>query len=205
VSPNAIKLSGAIIHDLEGLGALAVETPADVASTIAAAATILDDQLGPGAAEALRHVTVNIGRIEGGLKLNMIAPSCRTGIDLRCPVGVSTDVLLREVEKILQRYQATADVRYAVVNRGEPNHCDPRHPMVEIIQANAERVRGIRPVPSISLGGTDARLWRLAGIPAFIYGPSPNNMGAPDEHVTLDDLFGTVWVHVLSAYDYLTG
>jgi hypothetical protein len=30
-------------------------------------------------------------------------------------------------------------------------------------------------------------------------------MGAPDEHVTLDDLFGTVRVHALSAYDYLAG
>jgi hypothetical protein len=74
-----------------------------------------------------------------------------------------------------------------------------------IIQANAAQARGIRPVPSISLGGTDARLWRLAGIPAYVYGPTPTNMGAPNECVTLDDLFGTVQVHVLSAYDYLAG
>jgi hypothetical protein len=29
-------------------------------------------------------------------------------------------------------------------------------------------------------------------------------MGAPDEYVTLDDLLGTVHVHTLSAFDYLT-
>jgi succinyl-diaminopimelate desuccinylase len=59
-------------------------------------------------------------------------------------------------------------------------------------------------MPGISIGGTDCRIWRAKGIPAYVYGPTPNNMGAPDEFVTLDDLLGTVHVHVLSAFDYLT-
>jgi succinyl-diaminopimelate desuccinylase len=77
--------------------------------------------------------------------------------------------------------------------------------MVRIIAGNAESVRRIRPYPAISIGGTDCRLWRERGVPAYVYGPTPYAMGAPDEHVTLNDLLGTVHVHVLSAYDYLMG
>jgi succinyl-diaminopimelate desuccinylase len=205
VSPNAIIVTAGILRELEDLGALPVATPPDVARRIDAAAAALDAQLGAGAAEALTRVTVSVGMIEGGLKVNLIAPSCRAQIDLRCPVGVPTEVVLSAFERVVQRHCATAEIAYAVINRTEPNHCDPDHPMVRIIQANAERARGIRPVPSIGLGGTDARLWRLAGIPAYVYGPTPRNMGAPDEHVTLDDLFGTARVHALSAYDYLAG
>jgi succinyl-diaminopimelate desuccinylase len=205
VSPNAIAVTSAIVQDLAELGALPVATPPAVAHHLTDAAPVLDEMLGMGAAEALTHVTVSVGTIEGGLKVNLIAPSCCTSIDLRCPVGMSTEDILRAFERVVERYRATADVTYMAINRTEPNHCDPDHPMVGIIQANAEQARGIRPVPSISLGGTDARLWRLAGIPAYVYGPTPFNLGAPDEHVTLDDLFGTVRVHVLSAYDYLAG
>jgi hypothetical protein len=40
------------------------------------------------------------------------------------------------------------------------------------------------PTPVISLGGTDARLWRYKDLPAIVYGPSPTGMGSTDEHVT---------------------
>lgn len=72
-----------------------------------------------------------------------------------------------------------------------------------IIQRNAEAVCGVRPLPNVSLAGTDRHFWRLRGVPAYVYGPTPYNMGAPDEYALIDDLLGTVHVHVLSAYDYL--
>jgi len=64
--------------------------------------------------------------------------------------------------------------------------------------------RRIDPVPVISLGGTDTRLWRYKDIPAIVYGPSPSGMGSTDEHVTVDEFFHVVKCHVLSAYDYLS-
>lgn len=201
VSPNAIKESAALIRDLEELGSIEVETPPEVLEKIEEAREAFDAQLGPNATDVLKKVTVNIGMIDGGTKMNMIAAHCRTEVDIRCPVGVPTEVALQHFEEILGRY---AGASYRVVNRSEPNYCDPNHEMIQIVQRNAEQIRGMRPLPNISLGGTDCRLWRLKGIPAIIYGPTPYNMGSADEYATLDDLFGTVWVHVLSAYDYLT-
>jgi acetylornithine deacetylase/succinyl-diaminopimelate desuccinylase-like protein len=54
------------------------------------------------------------------------------------------------------------------------------------------------------VGASDARLYRLAGIPAAVYGPAPYNMGAPDEYVTVDDLTVVARVHALTALDFLS-
>src|SRR5437660_1663845 len=75
--------------------------------------------------------------------------------------------------------------------------------MAQLVRANAQAVAGIDPAPIISLGGTDARLWRYKDLPAIVYGPSPTGMGSFDEHVTIEEFLHVVQCHVLSAYDYL--
>jgi len=51
-----------------------------------------------------------------------------------------------------------------------PSICDPNHPMVGILRANA--VALVRPAAASigRLGGTAARVWRQRGIPACGYG-----------------------------------
>lgn len=200
VSPNAIKITAQIINDLEALTQLPVNMPADVRAAIEAGRETTERGLGAGATDVLQRVTLNIGTIGGGVKMNVLAADCRTEVDLRCPVGLESATLLAAFDEIVSRYEGAS---YTVEQQHEPTVCDPNHEMVGIIQRNAEHVRGIRPQPGVSIGGTDCRFWRERGIPAYVYGPSPSGMGAPDEHVTLEDLLGTVRVHVLSAYDYL--
>ena len=61
-----------------------------------------------------------------------------------------------------------------------------------------------QPEPTISVGGTDARLWRYRDVPAYVYGPFPRGMGSWDEHVEIEEFLHIVRTHVLSAYDYLS-
>ena len=201
VSQNAIKIASRIISELEALNEISGDMPGEVEELIDAGRDAFDALLGVGATDYLKQVTVNIGRIEGGEKVNMIAGHSRTEVDIRCLIGVSTEQILRRFEEIVRRFP---EASYRVINKSEPNYVDPRHELVRIIQDNAEAARGIRPSPIISLGGTDCRVWRQQGIPAFVYGPTPYGMGSPDEHVTIEDLLGTVNVHVLSAFDYLS-
>ena len=201
-SPNAIKHGARLIQELETLTQLPFEIPRDVEEKIEAARSALDDVLGQGATDVVKAITLNIGVINGGDKMNMIAADCHIEVDLRAPVGMPIQRLLGEFERILNKYEGAS---YTIAGGHDANVCDPNHEMVRIVADNAESVRGIRPHPAISIGGTDCRLWRERGVPAYVYGPTPYGMGAPDEHVTLDDLLGTVHVHVLSAYDYLMG
>ena len=55
----------------------------------------------------------------------------------------------------------------------------------------------------ITLAATDARFWRLSGVPAYIYGCSPDVMGTYDESVGLEEFLNVVRVHALSAAAYL--
>jgi succinyl-diaminopimelate desuccinylase len=201
VSANAIKEAGRFIAELETLHEMQVPMPPEVRTTLEQGRAVLDRQLGDYATDTLMAVTVNIGLIEGGDKVNMIANRCRVEIDLRCPVGVTLEELLARFEEIVARYP---NARFRVINSSPPNVCDPEARIFTLVKDNAEALSGVRPIPTISLGGTDARLWRLRGIPAAVYGPNPNNMGAPDEYVAIDELLHTVKTHVLTAWDYLT-
>jgi succinyl-diaminopimelate desuccinylase len=201
-SPNAIKRGARLIRELETLTGLPFEIPKDVEEKIEAARVALDEVLGFGATDVVKAITLNIGVINGGDKVNMIAADCHIEVDLRCPVGMASQRVLSEFERILNKYEGAS---YTIAGGHDANVCDPNHEMVRILSSNAQKVRDIRPYPAISIGGTDCRFWRERGIPAYVYGPTPYGMGAPDEHVTLDDLLGTVHVHVLSAYDYLMG
>jgi succinyl-diaminopimelate desuccinylase len=201
VSGNAIKEAARIIAELEDLMAIEVVMPDEVRARITAAREALDGEIGAGATESVQRVDVNIGAIAGGTRINMIAADCRVEVDIRCPPGVATATALRRVEAILAKHPGAS---YRILNRSEPNTCDPDHEMIRLVQRNGEAVRGIRPLPAVSQAATDCRLWRLLGIPAIVYGPTPHNMGAPDEYATLDDVLGTVAVHALSAFDYLS-
>ncbi len=202
LSRSAIQETAEIIRKIELLADQSVTLPPDILERVEDARAELDAALGAGATDVVKQVTVNIGTIQGGVKTNVIAAECRTGVDLRTPVGLSAQELLEQFERILADHPAAS---YDLFKLSEPSVCTPDHEMVRILQRNGEAVRGIRPKPAISIGGTDCRYWRWRGVPAYVYGPIPYNMGTADEYVTLDDLYGTVRVHVLSAFDYLTG
>jgi succinyl-diaminopimelate desuccinylase len=200
-SSNAIIEAATIVTKLRRLTGLPVTMPPEVEARVEAARGALDAALGAGATDVVKAVTLNVGVIGGGVKLNVIAAECRAEVDLRAPVGLSSDALLAAFEEVLREHDGAT---WEIVQKTDPTWSDPDHEMVGLLQRNAEDVRGIRPLPGISIGGTDCRIWREKGIPAYVYGPTPYNMGAPDEYVTLDDLLGTVHVHTLSAFDYLT-
>ena len=75
--------------------------------------------------------------------------------------------------------------------------------LMYILKINVKHLRGFQAEAVVSLGGTDARLWRYKNIPAYVYGPTPTGMGSTNEHVPIDDYLHIVRTHALSAYDYL--
>jgi succinyl-diaminopimelate desuccinylase len=122
--------------------------------------------------------------------------------EIRIPIGLSPEQVLEHVRSLLLPYpEARLTVIEAMSLPGSVS--DPEHEMVGIIQSNVEALKGFRPIPLCSLGGSDARFFRYRNIPAFLYGPSPISMGGTEEHVLIDEYLHVVKTHVLSAYDYL--
>ena len=202
LTPSATKIAARIIVDLEDLTTVQAAVPIDVADALAGAAAAIDEAQGPGAKDILQQVTVNIGVIHGGQKVNMVPGTCWFEADIRLPPGVGKDAVMARVQAIAARYpEATMEE----INFSAPSVCDPNHAMVRILRANARALGRPEPAPIVSLGGTDARLWRQRGIPALVHGPFPRGMAQADEHVEIEEYLHIVRMHVLSAFDYLSG
>ncbi|MEM7527130.1 MAG: M20/M25/M40 family metallo-hydrolase [Pseudomonadota bacterium] len=202
-SPSATRLAMRLIQDLETLEDLDFPVPHNLmrAQTGAEGRAATDRAMGEGAADVLPKVTLNIGTIKGGLKNNMIPHTCIFEADIRLPVGVGRAQVMAEVEKIAARHP---HARFVEDRCNEPSWCDPHGEMMEIIRETVVSLGRARPVPVVSIGGTDARLWRYEGIPAYVYGPAPTGMGGADEHVEIDEFMHVLRTHVLSAHAYLT-
>ena len=205
VSKSANRIAAALVRDLEALEALVPATPDKVARALAGPDVRAGAErgLGAGAAEFLQKVTLNIGVMRGGVKVNMLPAACEIEADLRLPVGVDRDEVRGAVERIVARYPE-ASWEEGASQRVNATWSDPEHPMVGHLQENVLALRGFRPPAIISLGGTDCRFWRAAGTPAYVYGPSPAGMGAPNESVDIEEFLHVVRTHTLSAFDYLS-
>jgi succinyl-diaminopimelate desuccinylase len=161
----------------------------------------MDRAMGKGAGDIVDKVTLNIGTIKGGVKVNMVPSSAVFETDIRLPLGVTRERVLAEVEKILKDFP---DATVKETNCNLPSWVDPGCDIIEIVQSTVEELRGFRPTPIVSLGGTDARLWRYRNIPTCVYGPFPHGMGSHDEHVDVEEFLHIVRTHVLASYDYMS-
>ena len=201
-SKSATAIAAKLIGELAVLEDIAPPEASNLAAALDAAAEAIDRAQGPGASRITRRVTVNPGVVRGGLKINMVASHCTFEVDIRLPNRLDAPQILAEIDRIVATYP---EVSYRQVNYNPPSWCPPDSEMAELVRANAKEISGIDPTPIISLGGTDARLWRYKDIPAIVYGPSPTGMGSVDERVTVEEFFHVVKCHVLSAYDYMSG
>ena len=199
-SESAIKVAQRLIGDLELVTEIEPAVSDNIARSLETARESMDKSMGKGAADIVSKVTLNIGVIEGGLKVNMVPFACRFEADIRLPLGVTKEKVMAVVGKVLAKYPQASVTE---VNFNPPSYCAPDSAMVGIIQKNVETLGGFKPTPIVSLGGTDARLWRYRDIPAYVYGPFPHGMGSTNEHVDVEEFLHIVRVHALSAYDYL--
>lgn len=195
----AERLAHALLR-LTTLRELPVLVPPAIEAAIRDAKSVSEPLCGAGESEVLRTPTVNIGTVSAGLKINLVPDRATAEVDIRLPVGLGTDAALAEVRRALDPLPG---LEVEVLRRFEPTSTDPGHEIFTLLGANAEAVMGRRPVLNMRVGASDARLYRAAGVPTAVYGPTPYNMGGPDEYVTLDDLTTIARVHALTAFDFL--
>jgi acetylornithine deacetylase/succinyl-diaminopimelate desuccinylase-like protein len=198
---NAIDRLRAALDALAEIRALRPDAPAAVTAAIAAAKPLSEPLCGIGETHVLSSVTVNVARIDGGTLPNLVPVRARALVDIRLPVGVSTSLARTALHAALDGRDG---ISWRISRCVEPNHTDPGAEIVQRCAAAAAEVLGSKPAINMRVGASDARLYRNAGCPTVVYGPTPYNMGGTDEYVLLDDLDAVTRVHALTALDFLT-
>ena len=164
----------------------------------------INEAMGKGAADIVLKPTLNIGTIKGGLKVNMIPDHCVFEADVRLPVGLKAEEVMDVIHGILEGYpEAKVEVQEAASNPAAA--CSHDHAMIGILAKNAERVTGMKPLAIPSIGATDCKFWRYKGVPAYVFGVSPETMAARDESVSVEEFLAVVKTHVLAGWEYLGG
>lgn len=175
--------------------------PASMRSTIGKAAPLSEALNGLGETHTLTSNTVNIGMIQGGIRINNVPSKASARVDIRMPPGSSVAVVRTMIEQALGDLP---NVRWRELDSAEPNWTMPDADIVATVARNAEAVLGEAIGVSIRPGFSDGRFFRQRNVPTVVYGVTPQNGNAPDEHVLVEELEQVFKVHALSAFDYLT-
>lgn len=186
LSKGAIRTALRFIEDvIEAVEGMEVDVPQELVDQVAKPEVreLIDDTMGAGTADIILRPTVNVGTINGGIKVNMIPDTCTFELDIRMPVGLLQEQVLDLMQQsIIPRYAPEAtieiDVHHAASNPF--SYSSPTHPMVDLLADNAESLTSnltgegrVRPLAIPSMGATDCKHYRYAGVPAFVYGCSP--------------------------------
>lgn len=166
-------------------GVSAIEHAARIVLALHAAA--FDDEAHP----LLGTPTANIGTIEGGNGLNVVAESCRIGVDRRVLPGATREGIEAELRRRIEAV-GIADLRYDLELKvfGEASEQDATDPFVDVISRAVEAGTGETPERMGMTFTTDARYVRnQAGLPAVVCGPgNVEQTHAVDEWVSIDRL-----------------
>jgi succinyl-diaminopimelate desuccinylase len=198
---NAVDRLRRALDALDDLRALPVEAPPAVTRSIAEAREASERISGAGEAEVLGSLTINLGTVAGGVSTNLVPAEARATADIRLPVGLAAASVERRIGELLDPLEG---ISWRVLRRFDPSWTDPGHEIVRRVVDNATAVLGRAPAVNMRVGASDSRWYRMAGVPTVVYGLTPYNMGAADEHVRLDELHQVARVHTLTAFDFLS-
>ena len=205
VGEGAITQAMEVAEALKKLDGWKLAPPADAAHIIERSKAALEKRSETeGKSWVLDSTTVNVGVICGGIQPNTIPTRCTMDIDIRSPIGITTDRLKAEVEKVMRDAGLNlGEICCEWVVELECAYCSPDADIIRLLQANARQITGQDIEINVSFGSTDARFWWLLGIPAPIYGTNVFNIALPDEYVLESEFKDVLKVHAATIVDYL--
>jgi acetylornithine deacetylase/succinyl-diaminopimelate desuccinylase-like protein len=198
---NAIDRLIAALAALRSLAQSTDPLPAGIRAAVEKAAPLSEPlNGGPGETRTLTEVTLNIGLIQGGLRINNVPSKASARIDIRIPPGSSVAGMQRKIEALLS---SMPQITWRMLDSADPNWTNPDAEIVQLLAANAEAVLRQPVGISIRPGFSDGRFFRERNVPTVVYGVTPNNGNAPDEYVLISDLEAVYRVHACTAFDFL--
>lgn len=197
---NAVDEVREVLSTLRGLITFRGRMPRALQRTIREGKKFLQERYGKPTADLVDHVSLNVGMISGGKKINLVPFECEAEIDIRLPFGVKVQAVRRALNLAIKR-RSTKGASWEILLETPASYTSTNQKIVRLVHRNAEEIGDQSPL-LIGLGMTDARFYRSYHVPAVIYGPYSNNMGRENEYVTKKELLNITLVHAGVAADF---
>jgi acetylornithine deacetylase/succinyl-diaminopimelate desuccinylase family protein len=183
--------------------------------------TAIEDELVPSLQDRTHPLlpapTINIGALEGGTKINLVADRAVIQVDRRLVPGENEDAAQAEIADLCAMLCAADDEDWSVkvkrLMHVTPGEISPEEQIVKACQTAHHTITGEAAVIGSTAGFEDAHFLLDAGIPTAMYGPyrrtKPNedphftNSGMADEFVDLDDVARAVRIYAQLMLDLL--
>jgi acetylornithine deacetylase/succinyl-diaminopimelate desuccinylase-like protein len=150
--------------------------------------------------------------LQGGEGWGVVPGSARAECELRLLPGVEREATEAAVSEafagVCAQYKIDATLEFAEggLRWMSPSAVSADAPIVRAAAAAWRRELGAEPALDCFPGGTDARLFAAAGVPAVIVGPGAlGRAHQPDEYVTVDELITAARIYATAASVFLAG
>ena len=143
-------------------------------------------------------VTVCLTQISGGTAHNVVPSKCSMRIDVRVPPSVSSNSLLSELQRLIQRQGSDkVNLSLQVNDITEPFETDKSSTVVRAMVRAIIKVRGRTPRLLRKTGTGDMNvLGNTVKVPAATYGPGDSHLShTMNEHVNIEDYLSSIDVY----------
>lgn len=145
------------------------------------------DHLREHAHPDLGPATFNVGRISGGLAVNIVPPQASIEVDRRLLPGESYSSVIEQLRNVLRAHE-----EYIVIDppmMASPGFYIPPDSLPCLALSEALQSVGLKAELETAHYGTDASFLDAAGIPAVVYGPGDIRLAhTRAEHIAITDL-----------------
>lgn len=205
VGDSAIVKAAKGIEALQRLWDIKVDIPDEVKEIIRISQDYVKEreQDGSIACQVFDHVTVNIGTIQGGTKVNVVADRCTIQVDSRVPFGVDYRDVLDRARSLLLEAGIESEVK-GFGFQGNANWTSNEEPVVSDLVESICEVSGEEAYGVLQWASSDARHFRTHNIPVLQYGPAElSTIHNFNEKAPVWQIIQCAKVYALTALKYL--
>ena len=153
--------------------------------------------------KAIDHNTVNFGVIKGGTKANVVPELCTMDVDVRIPPGTTPEGIRNRLMELLKD-AGLADIKCDLILKSNPNYTSPTEKIYSVLKQNVKDIVGTAMKTLYTTAATDARYFRLKGIPTINYGPGELFLvHSYDEYVRVEDVVKATKVITSTTIDFI--
>jgi acetylornithine deacetylase/succinyl-diaminopimelate desuccinylase-like protein len=129
--------------------------------------------------QAFNTNTLTIGKIDGGTAINQVPDHAHATVDVRYMKAEDHQRIFAQIQAICAKH----DAEYTEDFFDPPCVNDLKHPLITPFVDSVEKVVGVRPTGTVSMGGSDARHLAKGGISAILTHPAGGAQHGADEWI----------------------